>query len=65
MMDIDALEREVQNEIGWGHIMDVVFARLRAMDTALRQISSCDSRAPGDVVDIARLALGDGHARTQ
>lgn len=57
MTDIDAMERLIQNEVGWGSALVIVFTRLREMDAALRQIASCKSHAPGDVVDIARQAI--------
>ena len=35
-------------------------ARVARLEAALRLIASCESRAPGDVVDIARAALAEG-----
>ena len=35
-------------------------ARVARLEAALRLIASCESRAPGDVVDIARAALAKG-----
>lgn len=33
-------------------------ARIEELEAALTEIASCHSLAPGDVVDIARVALG-------
>lgn len=57
MTDLEKLERRVQNEMGWSPVMLEVFEALRRRDEALRQIASCESVVPGDVVDIARRAI--------
>ena len=34
--------------------------RVEHLEAALRQITSCEPHAPGDVVHVARAALGEG-----
>ena len=42
------------------HCAPDLAARVARLEAALRLIASCESRAPGDVVDIARAALAEG-----
>ena len=42
------------------HCAPDLAARVARLEAALRLIASCESRAPGDVVDIARAALAKG-----